>query len=639
MKDSTRLAPAQADPDTTRRLGWHTRAIALSLGLLGGALGYTQVVRSAALQTAHQRQAERQRNVPAQRGAILDRHGVVLAEDRAIHSAVLWIGRLQNEFLAAETERLRNDGSDRPPPVAGLATRHARLSVLRRLVDRLSHLLEREIQVDVLTFEHHLRHRRDQPFVLAHPLAPEEAERLRQALGPEDAVQVSTTYLRSYPHGRLAAHVIGAVRNQPFSAATSADSDVSRRSLPAYSISGYSGMELSANAVLSGVPSRQIVVLDPFGFPVLFRPDLTHAIPGRDVRLGLDLVLQQGTENALDDSVPRRKAAAVALCADSGEVLALASRPAFDVSEISPALPRVRWEQIEAEGGWLNRATQGLYPPGSTFKPFTVLTALRRHSLEPSEPVRCAGSVVLGTRRFACHAPQGHGALLLEGALAQSCNVYAYTLGAAVGAEALRETVAVFQLDEPSGIELPGEARPRWPPAAALRDPAWTAGDTLHLAIGQGPAAVTPLQLATAYASLARNSPRASPTMFARPSGPPTQRTPGVPILSPSEHARLLRALRDVVRVGIGRAAQVPGVTVAGKSGTAQVARAEGMFNVAWFVAFAPVENPEIVVAVAVEGDRPNEEFAGAAHAAPIAGEIIATFFDAKRKRSPSRYP
>jgi penicillin-binding protein 2 len=240
--------------------------------------------------------------------------------------------------------------------------------------------------------------------------------------------------------------------------------------------------------------------------------------------------------------------------------------------------------------------------------------------------------------RFPCHYAAGHGDLKLRTALAQSCNVFAYRTGLAAGADALVSEARRFHFGEPTGIDLPAETRRMLVPDPAWKQAdgrgGWTAGDTANFSIGQGFLRYSPLQAACAIASLARRETLTVPTLLHQPGRHPSGDRPPEPLgLAERDYAALIDGMQAVILIGIGRDAQVPGVSMAGKSGTAQVRRKDGMTNIAWFVAFAPVERPEIAVAVALEGDRPGEEFAGAAHAAPVVREIVGAWSDKRARR------
>lgn len=527
-------APAAAP--ASRRLRLLGRALAVGVVLLAGALGRAQLLNADEARALDRRQTLRRVMVPAPRGAILDRHGRVLAETR-------------------ETT------------VEG-----------------------------------------DQPGVGRIP------------------------WTRHYPHGATAAHVLGRVRRETVRTPAGEEYPI----LNYATLVGDWGVEKHDEARLAGTPGYRVVRVDAQGQPVGAPLEQDEPVRGGDVVLSLDLDVQRAAERALDAVAGGPRGGAVAIAVATGEVLALVSKPDFDLNEVSPCVSRDVYARIEAEGGWLNRATQGLYPPGSSFKVFTALAALRADRLPAENEVNCVGHHDLAGRRFRCHNAEGHGPVGLTSGLARSCNVFAYRAGLAAGPEALAAEARRFRFDRPAGLDLPFETTrmlvpdPAWKRSAERGE--WTPVDTAQLAIGQGALRYSPLQAAAAMAALARRETFTVPTLRHAPGRAPTGDEPPEPLgLTERDYAALVRALRAVVETGIGRRAQVPGVAIAGKTGTAQIARPEGMMNVAWFVAFAPAERPEIAVAVALEGGEPGVEFAGAEHAAPVGREIIAAYLDARR--------
>lgn len=433
---------------------------------------------------------------------------------------------------------------------------------------------------------------------------------------------------RAYPYGSLAAHVLGHVGLARVVVPGGAEDRALRIDLP----SGRAGIEKAFDAVLAGRPGYLRSRFDAEGRPVGEPLETVAPERGRDVVLSLDLDLQQAAEQALGASRAPR-GAVVCLSVQTGEVLALASKPTYDLNALTRGLAEEARARVEAEGAWLNRATQGLYPPGSSFKIYTLAAAMRAGALNPRARIDCAGWRMIGGRRFACHRPEGHGLVPLRDSLAQSCNVFAYAAGLGAGPSALEAEARRFHFDTPTGLNLPGETRqmlvpgPAW--LNARQGAAWGEIDTANLAIGQGFLRVTPLQAAAALASLARGETRTVPTLLHEPSRAPSGALPPEPLgLDAPAVAALRDAMEAVVAVGIGREAQVPGVRMAGKTGTAQITRPEGSVNIAWFVAFAPVEKPEIALAVALEAPEVGVEFAGAEHAAPVVSELAAAYFD-----------
>lgn len=449
----------------------------------------------------------------------------------------------------------------------------------------------------------------------------------------DDGVPIRT-HERWYPHGNAAAHVIGRVRREMIRTPDGPD-------FPTLNYTGTRGdfgIEKQHDARLQGTAGHKIIRVDAFGAAVGDPLESHDPVAGADVVLSLDLDLQLAAERAMSATPGVPHGAAVALAIKTGEVLAMVSKPDFDLNTVSPVLGVQTKQRIDQEGGWLNRATQGLYPPGSSFKLFTVIAGLRSGTLTPAHVYQCSGFMQIGDHRFPCHNAAGHGDMSLRTGLAHSCNVFAYHTGRAAGPDALAVEARRFHLGEPTAVDLPFETQrmlvpdPAWKQASGRGE--WTTGDTINLAIGQGFLRYSPLQAACAIASFARRETLTVPTLLHSPGRHPSGDRPREPLsLSDGDYSAVAEGLRDVVETGIGRDAQVPGVTIAGKTGTAQVMRPEGMMNIAWFIAFAPVEDPQIAVAVAMEGSEPGVEFAGGEHAAPIVREIIGSFFDKQAKR------
>jgi len=561
--------------------------------MLVACLGYQQLFRVADHTASEQQQNQRRFLTPAPRGVIKDREHRVLAGNRVRTDAAINLSDLR-----ATTPELR-------------------FAAAQRQLDRVNALIGRHGQVNATHLERAFARDRLTPFILVNDLNEQEAARLAAGLAATDPVRLLHSSERWYPHGATAAHVLGRVR----------------REISSGSVAGVSGLEQRHDATLKGRPGVTRLQVDAWGFPLDPPLARTEPEPGVDLVLSLDLDLQLAAERAMTATLPRPRGAAVVLAVATGEILALASEPGFDLNEVSPALPPATKQRIDAAGGWFNRATQGLYPPGSTFKIFTALAGLRGGTLRPDTVHSCPGFIDVGGHRFPCHNDAGHGKLALREALAHSCNVFAYQTGLAAGPDALAAEARRFHFDAPTGIDLPAETRRMLVPDPAWKQQdgrgTWMLGDTVNLSIGQGFLRCSPLQMACAVASLARRETLTVPTLLRQPGRNPTGNRPREPLgLADGDYTALIGGLRAVIETGIGRDAQVPGVTMAGKTGTAQVKRPEGIFNVAWFVAFAPVDHPEIAIAVALEGDAPGVEFAGAEHAAPIVREIVGTYFD-----------
>jgi penicillin-binding protein 2 len=303
------------------------------------------------------------------------------------------------------------------------------------------------------------------------------------------------------------------------------------------------------------------------------------------------------------------RGAAVAIDPRDGGILGMVSRPVYDPNEFSHGLSQESWLEMSRGGSnpMLNRAIQGIYPPGSTFKIVTVIAALRNGVVRPGSHMTqpCHGSYLFGGRSFGCWKPEGHGTLDLVGALEHSCDVYFYQLGLRLGLPRLEATARALGLGERTGVGLPQENSGLMP-GPAWYDRRWGVGRwrkgvLLNLAIGQGEILVTPLQLALMTAEASGYGRALRPHVVLRV-GDGTAGGDGL-----------------VVESGTGTAARLPGVAVAGKTGTAQNPHGR---DHALFVCYAPVEHPTIAMAIVVENSGH-----GGSVAAPLAGQVLRRLF------------
>jgi penicillin-binding protein 2 len=334
--------------------------------------------------------------------------------------------------------------------------------------------------------------------------------------------------------------------------------------------------------------------------------------------------------------------AIVALDPTNGDVLAMASRPTFDPNVLSKELTAKQWvEIVQNEGRPLNnRATQGQYPPGSTFKVVMAAAALETNTVTPSSTVRCAGHYQFGNRLFHDWKASGHGAVDMNQALIHSCDVYFYTLGQRMGIDTIADYAKQFGLGHETGVELPSE-RVGIVPSTAWKQKAkgqpWFPGETISASIGQGYVTVTPLQMASVIATVANDGvafkPRVVKALRERSSDERRDFAPslrGRVEVKPATLKIIKDALAGVVKEGTGTRAKSPLVTIAGKTGTAQTAALrtgpekdipKKFRDHAWFVAFAPVSEPKIAVAVLAE-----HMGHGGSAAAPLAKELIEAY-------------
>ena len=458
------------------------------------------------------------------------------------------------------------------------------------------------------------------PFPLMQDLSPQEYAKLIEQIPVDSPVQILSGNARLYPYGAAAAHTLGFVSDSiEFPEGTlPGDSLLTFRNEAQV---GRSGLEKEFNTHLQGKTGGEIWTVDPGGYQY---ERVVHEIPakGKDLTVSLDIDIQLAAEQAMGN----KTGAVVAIEIETGEVLALASEPAYDLNDLSPFISFEVDREIREKGAWLNRAIQGLYPPGSTFKLITAMAGLRANVINEGTAINCQGFHLVGKRVFHCHRKSGHGVEHLPDAIRDSCNVFFYNRGIEAGIWAIANEARRFHLDQPTGIELPGETGrmlvpdPEWK-AARFYGESWFTGDTANVSIGQGFLLLTPMQMATFAASLARETTFLQPTLL-HEAGPAKV---GEPIGLPASQLALIKeGMRQAGERGTARLAGNPQMPVAGKTGTAQVRKDGRPTTLAWFVGYAPVENPRIAVAVLIEGVPNSEvEYGGGSTAAPIAKAVF----------------
>jgi penicillin-binding protein 2 len=458
-------------------------------------------------------------------------------------------------------------------------------------------------------------------------------------------VKIEVEAQRNYPYGAWAAHLLGYVSEV---SAVQRGSEEFATLPPGMQVGQY-GAELAYDAVLRGQAGEKGVEVDAMGHERRVVRQ-TPPIQGDDVFLTIDADVQREAEEALRD----KAGVIVAMDPTTGEVIALVSHPDFDPNVLSVGLTVSRWAELLADPGrpLNNRAIQGQYPPGSTFKIVVATAALERKAITPDWRTTCLGGKFFGNRRFRDWKAGGHGIIDLHRAIVESCDVYFYEVGNQIGVDAIAEFAEAYGLGEPTGIRLSSEKKgvipsTRWKLAA--RHEPWYPGETLSVSIGQGYVNVTPLQMAMMIGTVAmggeRHRPRYVRSIRQRDGSmvDPEPESPLDPMhVSAQTFALLRQALRGAVVEpgGTAHSARSTMTEVAGKTGTAQVVgmpqggRATPVKNFedhAWFVAFAPVESPRIAVAVLVEHGGH-----GGSAAAPIAKRIIETYLAAEAAGVPT---
>ena len=446
-------------------------------------------------------------------------------------------------------------------------------------------------------------------------------------------VMLDAGLLRQYPQGPVLAHILGYV-GAVSEAEQTEDRDPLLR-LPDFRI-GKTGIERSYDEVLRGRSGLSQVEVNALGREIR-EVERREGEPGRDIGLSLDLELQQFCFERLSLEL---SASAVVLDVRSGGILALASVPSYDPSLFTNGLKRTVWTELSTSPRTplVNKCIRGQYPPGSTFKMMTAMAALEAGIITPSYRVHCSGSTWIGAAEFHCWKDHGHGRLDLLQALGQSCDVYFYDVARRTGIDTIAVMANRFGLGQVVGVDLPGEQPGNIPTTAWKKHRfgvGWHKGETLVCGIGQGYVNATPLQLAVMAARLATGR-KIVPALVHGPATAPPE-----PLgVSQANLEAVLRGMREVVHGGRGTARQaaldLPGIEVAGKTGTSQVRRMTATeramgaerrkkLEVPWvqrdhalFVCFAPYQDPRYAVSVVVE-----HGVGGAKVAAPIARDIM----------------
>lgn len=578
--------------------------ILLALCAVGARLVYLQVLNHERFTTLAEGNRIRLQPLPATRGFIYDRNGILLAENLASYH--LEITREQVNDLDATLEELRQ-----------------RIELTDSDIERFRKMTKRT------------------PAYIGVPLrfrlSDEEIARVAIDLYRLPGVTIKADLTRHYPLKALGVHAIGYVGR--------IDEGEMRRIDPGqYSGSthiGKVGVERSHEDLLRGRPGWQQVETNAEGRPlrVLNR---TPPTPGQHIYLSLDMRLQAVAEKALEG----HNGAIVALDPRSGAVLALVSQPTYDPNPFVNGIDFASYRQLNTskDKPLLNRAIRGMYPPGSTIKPLMGLAGLEYGLVNRHSSIPCRGFYRLpgSSHRFRDWKRSGHGGVNLDRALAQSCDVYFYDLAVRLSIDRTHDFLDQFHLGRPTGIDLPGEKSGILPSQAWKRKAYkqnWFTGDTVSAGIGQGYFLTTPLQLAHSTAVIAQRGAQVQPrVLYARQDPGTREKTVLEPQPLPTVQVRNQQfwdaVIDGMVHVVYGGTAYKIGIgakyRIAGKTGTAQVftlgqnqkynakGLAKHLLDHALFVSFAPVEAPRIAVAVIAENGG-----GGSSTAAPIARKVM----------------
>ncbi|MDX8413481.1 MAG: penicillin-binding protein 2 [Mariprofundales bacterium] len=556
-------------------------------------------------------------------------------------SRLLYLQWMQHEGLLLQSNHNRMDMVPELPVRGNIIDRKGRVLAGNHLSYRLEIIPERvkDMEATLLFIANqlqwsparsaHIRHRidrrrSDRPVLLQGKLNWQQAAPIASRQHHWPGIQVTASSYRYYPYATLTSHLIGYL-------AMARSNDLQRGYHSGESI-GRSGMERTMEKALRGMPGYRIEEVDSHGNRnrTLLR---TPPTDGKTVRLSIDVDLQQAAATALGS----RTGAVVALDVQTGETLVLLSQPGFDNNKFITGLSTKQWNKWlhDPQNPLLNRTIQTAYPPASTMKLVTALSGLKYNMAVTRSNDTCLGYIELADRKLRCWKKRGHRTINLTGAITQSCDVYFYHLGEALGMDRMRKSALEWGLVQPTGIELSNEIRGNFPGISPRpHHRRWYQGETMISAIGQGSVTATPIQIARLAASIANGGQVRTTTLIADNQ----TRILHQASISSRDLRQVQYAMHRVVTVwgGTARHAFVGALlSAAGKTGTAEVVHTardkhgkkieKTLKNMekdhAWFMGYAPYENPRIAIAVVVEHGGH-----GGHAAAPIARAVFDAF-------------
>jgi penicillin-binding protein 2 len=599
----------------TFRLGVLQYVIAVVFAVLAVGFWYVQVLQHAKFLEMAENNHQRTLPLRAPRGMLFDRNGHVMVENRDA----------LNISLVRENKKTLDRSIGLLADVTGLKESDVR---------------------DIL--EHNRKVPSYRPVVIIQDasLAQVSAVLARRHELPDVLVEQVPT--RRYPQDDIGAHMFGYVGEVT-------DSQLARpefASMTPGSIVGQAGIEQVYNSWLMGHDGAKLVVVNSLGRELGTREE-TPPAEGKRLELTIDYDIQHAAQEGFEAT--GYNGAAVMLAANSGEVLTLVSRPAFDPNAFASGIDHQTWASLTTDDlrPLQNRAIQGRYSPGSTFKMAVALAALEEGVLSPDFRVHCPGAATFYGHTFKCWKKGGHGSVDMRHAIEQSCDVYFYTVGNIIGVDRIHKWATLLGLGVKSGVDLPSEVQGLVPSTQWKREKMhekWYAGETISVAIGQGAVSVTPISMAVYMSTLANGGTRVTPHLVkAIDEGDGWKPVPPPPPQSTVDmDQNKLQVIRDgmflvVNGAGTARNAAIKGYDVAGKTGTAQVISNQGKLRAGkttkdlrdngWFVFLAPAAKPEIAGVVFVEHGEHGT------NAALIARHMIDTYFAKKEGRPLPVYP
>jgi penicillin-binding protein 2 len=640
-------------------------AVAVLTGLLVllAGLWWVQVVSSKDYQANLETQSFRTVRIPAVRGRIIDRNGFTLAENRPTYNVALYLEELHKPFEAAASNQivqarsaLKRQMEEQQKKLHRKLTKEerkrfvlsskdravirqaARYEVASNVVTQVSQRLRQALWLNPTNFERHFETRLALPFPVLANVTPAQIALFEEQTGGQPGVDLEIQSTRWYPYGTSAAHVLGHLKRDDESK-EGEDAFFSFR-LPDYR--GVVGIEYGFDKELRGMAGAKSVLVNNAGYRQTENV-WSPAEAGRNVVLTIDLRIQQAAEQALQRPFgAATRGAVVVMDVHTGDILAMASSPTYNPNSFLPSLSHQDAQRMTQTGSEKNCATYENYQPGSIFKTVVGLACLEA-GLDPEATIENPGYIDVGRKPF--HDLAAPGSYNFHRALKMSSNTYFIYNGLHVaGISNIVRLTQRLHLGERTGLPTLQETPGIFPSLKKVGASSWHDGDTANICIGQGPMAVTPIQMAVLASALANGGHVLWPRLVDRiESADPT--APAPPVVFPSgrvrdelgvraSHFQIVQKamLADVEEDGTGNQARVEGMGICGKTGTAQEKNSENQIigEKTWFLSFAPYEQPRYAVVVMVE--MPPRRGSGGGTCGPIARQIYTVIRDLERQ-------
>ncbi len=591
-----------------RRTMYSAMVLVFFFAVLVARLWFLQIQQGNEFRKLAENNRVRYLEIAAPRGNILDRKGREIVTNRPSFN-VIWIregNRVDDEFIKKMAKVLDVDVSDL-------------LAKIRKMAGTPGHI----------------------PVRLAEDIDWDKVALIENNRMELPGIKIEVVPLRVYHYGNMASHVIGYLGEISKKELAKAEPGVYRGG----DMIGKMGLERLREKDLRGEKGRHYMEVNALGFEQRNLKGV-DPLPGNDLQLTLDVDMQLAAEEIMADE--ERSGAVVAIEVNTGRLLLLASSPVLELDKFIGGISHKHWKEMLENPGHplVNKLVQGQYPPASTYKIVTAIAGLAEGVINADSIIYCPGYYRFGNRTYRCWKHSGHGAVNLKRALSESCDVYFYQVGQRLGVNRLAKYANRLGLGRKTGVEMEHEKAGLIPTSEwkmKRYGKPWQEGETLSVAIGQGFDLVTPVQLALMTATVANGGTLYKPSLIEQvrdPEGKVLEQFKPVVRERFTGQDRNMQLVREALilavngRHGTGRRARLKNITVAGKTGTAQVVRLKQYRHLkekdipykyrdhAWFTCFAPAENPEIAVTVLVE-----HGLHGGSASAPIAKAVLEKYF------------